>query len=381
MAAAIQVRFEGLPDSFPAKRWHIPNHTLSFAPLPSDITFLRVSQTKSLYMNRDGDRLPYELGLEEASKWGFNGEEDKEVTFAKAMSADGSKWFCLRMIMNAERTTVNPQSNTFKVSNRLLRDAKFHSTHLTKAEGFFVPFHYGVWLMDTGKWAGKVLFSLMQWVGTPWTVLSQTVMNTEANRILIGRTFEALHDCGVDHGAIRNPSDFRHVLIDTRVPGLTRADMLNGKARCYIVDFARAHAKHRCERRVPILPHDRYLRLKEVGCGGISDILILLDFYNSRWPTTSASAALEWHTKYSQLYPDLSNPKVMIAQRARMYPTMAPVYHVDISFESEDPYAKATLIHYSKEVTKMEKTDDETAGKIVADNFQSLKLQDPVLGC
>jgi hypothetical protein len=54
-----------------------------------------------------------------------------------------------------------------------------------------VPVHYGVWLMNTGDWAGKVLFSIAQYCGVAWHGLRFTKFNTEANRFVF-RTSTAL---------------------------------------------------------------------------------------------------------------------------------------------------------------------------------------------
>ncbi|KAF7337840.1 hypothetical protein MVEN_02006900 [Mycena venus] len=228
---------------------------------------------------------------------------------------------------------------------RLIKDAKFHSTHLADVEGLIVPIHYGMWLMDTGEWAGKVLFSITQWCGMSWNELSYTRMNTEANRILVGRTFEALHDYGVDHGGLNDFDNFRHVIIDIHAPGLSREDLLNGKAPCYITCFSEAHVKHSCTRRVPVLPLGSYISAEDVGCNEISDVLLLLDFKKRVNTRVSASQALEWHTKYSALYPDVDNMDALIAQRAKLYPEAPSVYeeHLTVSFDGDDEYSKAVI--------------------------------------
>jgi hypothetical protein len=176
-----------------------------------------------------------------------------------------------------------------------VKDAKFHSTYLAYAEGLMVPIHYGMWQMDTGDWASKILFSITQWCGISWNELSHTRMNTEANRyesspslycislihpysILVGRTFEALHDHGVQWGNLADFEDFRHAIIDVNAPGLSREDLLNGKAPCYIVGFSEAYATHYCMRKLPILPLGSYVPLEEVCCDEIASVLILLDF-------------------------------------------------------------------------------------------------------
>jgi hypothetical protein len=59
----------------------------------------------------------------------------------------------------------------------------------------------------------------------------------------------------------------------------------------------------------------------------------------------SASAALKWHDKYSELYPDADNLEVLIAQRARLYPEFLSVYdgQLTVSFEGDDEYPKAII--------------------------------------
>ncbi|KAJ7141300.1 hypothetical protein C8R44DRAFT_763158 [Mycena epipterygia] len=88
------------------------------------------------------------------------------------------------MVLNVESWAEKPLSNSFNAYLRLVRDARFHSTHLLDVEGRVAPQHYGLWMMDTGAWAGKVLFSITQWCGRTWAELSQSNLNTEANRCL-----------------------------------------------------------------------------------------------------------------------------------------------------------------------------------------------------
>ncbi|KAJ7913555.1 hypothetical protein B0H13DRAFT_491393 [Mycena leptocephala] len=254
------------------------------------------------------------------------------------------------------------KSNRYRAFARLVEDAKFHSTYLAYAEGLMVPIHYGMWVTDTGDWAGTVLFSLSQWCGMSWNELSYTRMNTEANRILVGSTLEALHDHGVHRGGLGNFDNFRHVIIDVHVPGLSQEDLLNGKAPCYVVGFSEAYATHYCTRKLPILPLGSYIPLEEVGCDEIASALILLGFMKKSDTATPVSKALEWHDKYSELHPDVDNMDVAIAQRARLYSDHPPVYpDLDVSFESDEEYAKAiiwrTLPDTEEEETELA-TDD-----------------------
>ncbi|KAJ7904540.1 hypothetical protein B0H14DRAFT_2663372 [Mycena olivaceomarginata] len=99
-----------------------------------------------------------------------------------------------------------------------------------------------------------------------------------SGRLLVGRTFEALHDFGVLRGGHFYTHEFRHVVIDIHAPGLTQTDVLEGKASCYIVCFTEARPNHQCRCRVPIVPFDVYPDEKEVGCIETSNILTFLNF-------------------------------------------------------------------------------------------------------
>lgn len=76
----------------------------------------------------------------------------------------------------------NRLSEEFRAYVRLLKDARVHSTHLTRLEGVLVPYHYGMWLMDMGE--GKVLLSITEWGGPCWNELLHSKINTEANRCI-----------------------------------------------------------------------------------------------------------------------------------------------------------------------------------------------------
>ncbi|KAJ7355611.1 hypothetical protein DFH08DRAFT_852995 [Mycena albidolilacea] len=342
MTTTIRVHFEGSPYQYTAKRWNIPNHDHPFKSMPADATALIVPQTRSLFFNDQFDKRPQAITLDAAKTWGAD-DDDTGLFFARARTTTSG--FCLRLVLNADKFIRHKNSKRFQAFSRLVRDAQFHSAHLDEIEGLIVPIHYGMWLMDTGDWAGKVLFSITQWCGISWNELSYTRMNTEANRILVGRTFEALHDSGVDYGGLSGFDIFRHVIIDISAPGLTRDDLLNGKAPCYITGFSEAHISHQCMRRVPVLPLGSYLPAKEVRCEEISHVLVLLDFMKRADTRVSASAALEWHDKYSELYPDADNLEVLMAQRARLYPDVPSVYEgqLTVSFEGDDEYPKAII--------------------------------------
>jgi len=160
---------------------------------------------------------------------------------------------------------------------------------------------------------------------------------------------------------------FRHVTIDVNAPGLTRDDLLNGKAPCYITCFSEAHADHQCMRTVPVLPLGSYLPRKEVKCDEVSDVLFLLDFMKEETTPVAASDAIAWHVKYSKLHPDADNMDVLIAQRARLYPTLPSVYgrHLEISFEDEvDEYSKAIILRTA--------TDSDEEQELTPDRLLSI---------
>ncbi|KAJ6473569.1 hypothetical protein C8R47DRAFT_715228 [Mycena vitilis] len=352
MATSIPVRFAELPRQFTARSWGLRNFNRSFVALPVDATCLVVPSKQCIFVNRAGDRLRHELTLEEAKKWGDDqedlGEDDldddeMETVYAKAHS--GTDRFCLRLVFHAEKVMHGEGSSKHRAFRRLLDDAKFHATHLPDAEGSMVPIHHGMWFMDTGDWAGTVVLSITQWGGTSWRELSHTRMNTEANRILIGRTFEALHDYGVHWGGLEgSKAGFRHAVIDIHSPGLSREDLLNGKAPCYIVGFSEASIGHDCMRRVPILPLGSYLRDEQIGCAEIADILILLEFMKPGQADVPASKAVAWYTQYSRRHPEQSHMDVSIVQRARLYFRWPPVYpDLRVTFEDTDEYSKGII--------------------------------------
>lgn len=79
-----------------------------------------------------------------------------ELLYARAGAKNGEE-FCLRFLFNAEVATKDTGSTTLGMCQRLMRDATFHSNYLREAKGKLVPVHYGMWIMDTEGWAGKVL--------------------------------------------------------------------------------------------------------------------------------------------------------------------------------------------------------------------------------
>ncbi|KAJ7728840.1 hypothetical protein DFH07DRAFT_220798 [Mycena maculata] len=337
---SIRIFFKGLDRGYNARYWSLPNHQEPFEPLLTDIVV-----PHSLLFNRAGDRVPKEVTFEQAKYWGV--EDGDCALYGQAQSLDGSTKFCLRFILNVEEVMRDRKSLTFRTYVRLLKDARFHSKHLVKAEGLFVPVHYGLWLMETGDWAGNVVCSITQWCGKSWNELSRTDMNTEANSILVGRTLEMLHDYGVTHGGVVHRADFRHLIFDVDAPGLSRDDLFNGQTPCYIVDFAEARAGHACTRRLPVLPLDVLLNPKEVGCAELADVMDSLKFMDTSRklsPKCETYKALQWYDEYSKAFPDLKRSDVLLGQRAKFYSEMPSLYpELHVSFESPGECSKMIL--------------------------------------
>ncbi|KAK7038226.1 hypothetical protein R3P38DRAFT_3182325 [Favolaschia claudopus] len=314
----IRINFESLRYIFKAKKWPIPDHSTVFSPLP--IQTLLIPAKKCLLMNEpEGDRRPRPFALDDARIWGLEEEGPQEVVFARA-----SNKYCLRMIFNAQRTLENLESNPANAYDRLMKDAVFHSDHLEGVQGLPVPKHYGMWIMNTGDWAGMVLFSLTQFCGVAWNELQYTKFNTLANRISVARTYEKLHDFGFQHGAVKSLGAFRHVLVDLFAPGLTEQDALNGKAPCYIVGFAEASANHQCRRTLPVLPYDACPLRPDVCCDEITSVLFGLDT-DMMLPFTDKSVllqALEWYRKNSHRFS--SNWEALVEQRKLFYRKYPP---------------------------------------------------------
>ncbi|KAK7038227.1 hypothetical protein R3P38DRAFT_2905110 [Favolaschia claudopus] len=329
---AAWVRFEALNRNFVARYWPIPNHSKSFTPIPPNAT-LSIPAKRAFAMNRAGDRRSYQFPYDYVNTWGLTDDGYRDVVYARA-----SKKYCLRMIFNVEQALEDIQSDPYEAYVRLVKDAKFHSNHLEGVPDLPVPVHYGMWVMDTGDWAGIVLFSLMQYCGISWYELSFTKLNTEANRIAVGRAYEMLHDYGVDRGGLESKNEFRHVILDIYESSLTKQDLLDGKARVYITGFSEAR-RHRCARRLPALPLDSWLKRDEVGCAEIRTLICLLGFMVL--PVVEkpiAVEALEWYDNYSKLNPIVTKAHVLVAQRQRFYPQFPPVYpllHITIPYVDE----------------------------------------------
>ncbi|KAJ7100142.1 hypothetical protein B0H15DRAFT_509812 [Mycena belliarum] len=384
MTAAIWVRFTGLPHKFPAKSWRIPDHTGSFVSLPPNTPYIIIFEDEAIFANQLGSKRRRTLSLDQTRTWGHNGDDDCQAIYAQAQTpdADPTKVFCLRMILNAKHSTSDDSSASFQVYDKLVRDAEFHSNHLRGLEGVHVPLHYGMWIMDTGDWAGTVLFSLTQWCGTSWNELQYTTLNTEANRILVGRSYEALHDFGIFCGGLDRVHDFRHVIFDVYAPGLTPAQRLNGEAPCYIVDFSEARADHSCKRTVPVLPLDSILSVNVVGCREMTDALFLLKFMPPIKPTKQLLEVVAWHSEYSKRHPDQPGWQVRAAQRAKLYPDMPPVHpQYKLAFADDSPYARAT---FTDESAAYSDDEDETTDMsdaidgFRAESASSEPIPDPV---
>ncbi|KAJ7160094.1 hypothetical protein C8R46DRAFT_362669 [Mycena filopes] len=322
-----------------------------------------IPKTHSLFTNRWGDRRPQEITFDQVRTWGSADRQDVETIFVRA-NPTSTERFCLRLVLNPQKVARRKNSPQYAAYRRLIGDAKFHSNHLPEAEGSLVPRHYGIWLMETGDWAGQIMFSLTQWGGVSWNELSHSRFNTEANRILVGRTFEALHDYGVDHGGLGNSEKFRHVVVDLDAPGLSRADRLNGKAPCYIVDFSEAERDHVCRRKLPILPLGSFLYPNEVGCTEIGSALILLDLMQKSDKLHSASEVLDWHSEYSERHPDAPNWEVLLVQRAKFFPSVPPIdpdEMMRITFDEDDEYAATiTVLDSDEEIQEKEQTSGES---------------------
>ncbi|KAJ7078583.1 hypothetical protein B0H15DRAFT_933751 [Mycena belliarum] len=374
MATTIRIRIQGLPKTFVARSWRIPpqpDHPdgFEFKPIPANISKIKVPRGRSVFINRRGDRRAAALDLEDVKSWGIDEDLDSNLIYANARSSDGTR-FCLRLIPHIDGE-MDEDCSALQSFARLLKDAMFHSTELndSKVAGWLVPIHYGMWTMNTGDWGGKVLLSITQGCGVSWNELSFTKLNTLANRLLVARTYEALHDYGYEHGGMRSNHPFRHAIIDIHAPGLTPADRLNGKAPCYIVGFSEARAHHECKRKIPFLPLDTYLPPATVGCLEIANALTQLNFVRNTRKTTLAFEAIEWHDRYCREYPDLKHFKVMMAQRARLYPKFLPVHPTfRMEFADGGLYARVEVTTPDAEPGNETDSDDEADSDEVTDS-------------
>ncbi|KAJ7643782.1 hypothetical protein FB45DRAFT_1020600 [Roridomyces roridus] len=369
---SIHIRFEGPGNSgagrtFSIHKWPIAGRD-NFDPLPRG-TRLCISHKRGLFTNQPIDRRSVKVDISEALSWGLNDE-------AHVIYACTSRHYCVRFIFHAERVLRNPESQSLQAYKRLVRDAQFHSTHLQSSDikGVLVPVHYGMWMTNTGDWGGKVIMSITQYCGTHWNELQYSRMNTQANRELVGRAFETLHDCDFEHGKMITGRDFRHAVIDIFEPGLTLQDLKTGQARCYIVDFSEAAADHNCARRLPVLPLDGYTA--QFGCDELKHVTLALEFFDRPIPAVT-SKALAWHDQYISKHPDVPNQYVMMEQRAQffehrtLYPALALVYdsegRVDIRMASDS----------DDETTVDSERTNSACPETVAGGLKQLTLDDP----
>ncbi|KAJ7920777.1 hypothetical protein B0H13DRAFT_2656278 [Mycena leptocephala] len=300
MATPIQIVFEGFP------------------ALLTDTIVL--PQSHSLLLNRGGDRVPKKISFELARTWGYN-DGDASLIYAQAQSADGSTRFCLRFILNAKDSTSDRTSMTFDTYARLIKDAIFHSRHLVKIEGILAPRHYGI----------------TQWCGESWNKLSRIPhMNTEANRILVGCTMETLHDFGVTHGGLVYPADLRHLILDVDARGFRVTTFSVGKP---VVTSST----------LPTRAWDTIAPADSPGCAESEKVTYLLGFMKTSpliklSPDCETYKALQWHDKYSKHFPDLPRANVLIAQRAKLYSHMPPLYpELIVSFDGSEEYSKVAI--------------------------------------
>ncbi|KAK7062213.1 hypothetical protein R3P38DRAFT_2834098, partial [Favolaschia claudopus] len=345
----LRIRFEGSGARYTARAFKLPHQRHDFEPMPLDDSVLRIPKDSLFFNDRHRHRRE-KVTLDKASMWGSDSlRVDHGLPFARVITTSQFR-YCLRFVFNAEKVVSRKRSKHYEALTRLGKDAELYSTslHALAQEGRFVPLHYGMWIMNTGAWAGKVIFSITQWCGVSWNELSRTDLDTEANRILVGRTFEDLHDCGVDFGGVSGAFVFRQVMLDIEDPNLTRDDILNGGAACYITGYSEAIIGHNCMRRLPILPLGSYIPSEEVGCHEIAQVLLLIGFMDDDDDTddtnkrVSPADAIKWHQDYSARFPKMRNGTVLMAQRAKLFPRALPLYEGEIEtwFESDDEYAR-----------------------------------------
>nr|GAT52219.1 predicted protein [Mycena chlorophos] len=194
MLRQIQIEFEARkPERFVATLWRGPGINGSFCGLSTDTGGLLKVANSNIFINSNVNDDRIEFPVEEIPQWGL--DDESRVVFARVIAENGQS-FCLRFIFNLDKAR---QSRNARLLDKLLRDAKFCAESLPTLAGVIVPRHYGIWAMETGGWAGRVLFSVTQWCGTPWKTLMGTQLDTALNRLLVGRTLEMFHDLGFIH--------------------------------------------------------------------------------------------------------------------------------------------------------------------------------------
>ncbi|KAF7312557.1 hypothetical protein MIND_00269700 [Mycena indigotica] len=257
-APTITISFQDSP-SFAAYEWEIPDHARGFPPLPSGVTSLHVA-ADAVYRTYVGDRRRLRCSVEHVRGWGRKPSNEAEALYVHARSTTTDDGFFLRLLPNAEHSTQDRALESFSRYEKLVADAA----------GVLVPRHHGIWIMDTGKWAGIVLFSVLQWCGVPFTDFVRARADTESIRVRVGRVFELLHDFGVVH---RGTDDLlEKVIFD--MPHYEATQVL----RCYIVDFSEAEAGHVCARRLPAVPLGAFVPSRTFGCREMAGLTCCLDF-------------------------------------------------------------------------------------------------------
>ncbi|KAF7299653.1 hypothetical protein HMN09_00970700 [Mycena chlorophos] len=340
----ITVSFEdqgtALPKELTAKRWRVPGaDPAGFCPIAPTSRSLRVSHN-CLFGSSFADMRRQVVSLSNVRSWGL--QDMARIYYARAVADDGTR-FCLRFIFNATVATEDRHSDNARHYVRLIKDAQFHARHLQSTAGLITPMHYGMWIAETKEWAGTVLMSITQWCGLSWKSLVGTKMDTKENRLLVARTFEMLHDAGVQlDGKVALSGDLRHVLIDVNNPVVPYDSLPRGGALCYIAGFGDGLAKHDCKRRLPILPIGAR---PDCGCEELESVRFLLGFRKESTITTAAEAAVKFHAAYSERHPQYPNSSVLIAQRERFFPSYPAVFTgLTVTFDGEEDDAPLKLV-------------------------------------
>ncbi|KAF7314509.1 hypothetical protein MKEN_00923900 [Mycena kentingensis (nom. inval.)] len=348
----IRVAFDDIQpasEPFVAQFWSVPGIPDRFAGFPNNTNTLRIPQN-SLFSNygaREAARKV--MPLKTAREWGINYPEDR-VFYAKAQAEDGS-CYCLRFIFNADRVAVDPHHPKHENCVNMVQDARFYVEHGKIGASLFIPMHFGLWLMETDDFAGVVIVSVTQWCGTPFKTIMNTEYDTLANRILVGRTLEIMHDAGLElNGYMGDYKHLTNILIDLDDPCLSKDDKMNGRARCYIADLSGART-HTCERQLPILPFASHLSSTAFGCREIGNAAFLLGFLPSKgWDAEPyvrdvvATKAVNWYNAYYDNHESYANWAVLAAQRTKLFPNLPPVYRgLRITFEDDADELQADL--------------------------------------
>ncbi|KAF7323788.1 hypothetical protein MKEN_00599900 [Mycena kentingensis (nom. inval.)] len=343
MNSPVRIHFPDSDESFIARRWKIPQRNSgTFQRLSPETTHIHVRQLFRNSQVNGGMRL--RVPVQSARTWGL--EDELEIVYARAETADGAQRFCLRFIFNADYATHDPMLETFRIYSNLLEDAKFHANHLPRAADVLVPRHFGMWFMETEQWAGMVLFSLTQWCGTSFSHLVGTKYDTLATRLAIGRTFEMLHDHGILYASQPHKDIMRHALVDIDPALDDSSNPLDPRTRCFVVSFSAAAAHHSCNRKMPVLPLGPYLRKTDYGCRELVMVTRSLGFFAPRADIEirmPIEDVLRWHAAYMKRNGAAvpCNRHALVALRAKLFPQHASLYgrgfHINFSGDSEYP--------------------------------------------